>query len=100
MKNLILAASFFLLGLSMHTTGFAKARVLGIKQEAGSIQKKEKAKMKSENEVMRKQAKVEAQKNGAVKTKADGTPDKRYKENKKLKSDGTPDKRYKENKGK
>lgn len=30
--------------------------------------------------------------------KKDGTPDKRYKENKKLKKDGTPDKRYKENK--
>lgn len=38
--------------------------------------------------------------------KADGTPDKRYKENKApektvhLKKDGTPDKRYKENKNK
>lgn len=38
--------------------------------------------------------------------KADGTPDKRYKENKvpektvHLKKDGTPDKRYKENKNK
>jgi hypothetical protein len=30
--------------------------------------------------------------------KKDGTPDKRYKENKNLKKDGTPDKRYKENK--
>lgn len=29
--------------------------------------------------------------------KKDGTPDKRYKANKKLKKDGTPDKRYKEN---
>ena len=34
----------------------------------------------------------------AVKTKKDGTPDKRYAENKKLKKDGTPDKRYSENK--
>lgn len=33
--------------------------------------------------------------------KKDGTPDKRYKENKvHLKKDGTPDKRYKENKPK
>jgi hypothetical protein len=32
------------------------------------------------------------------KVKKDGTPDKRYKENKNLKKDGTPDKRYKENK--
>jgi hypothetical protein len=30
--------------------------------------------------------------------KKDGTPDKRYKSNKKLKKDGTPDKRYSENK--
>jgi hypothetical protein len=34
-----------------------------------------------------------------TKTKKDGTPDRRYKENQKLKNDGTPDKRYKENKG-
>ncbi|WP_034670340.1 hypothetical protein [Chryseobacterium populi] len=33
-----------------------------------------------------------------AKMKKDGTPDKRYKENKKLKKDGTPDKRYKVNK--
>lgn len=33
-----------------------------------------------------------------TKTKKDGTPDKRYKENKKIKKDGTPDKRYKSNK--
>ena len=34
----------------------------------------------------------------SIKVKADGTPDKRYAENKKLKADGTPDKRYNENK--
>jgi hypothetical protein len=34
----------------------------------------------------------------ATKTKKDGTPDKRYKENQKRKKDGTPDMRYKENK--
>ncbi|WES96749.1 hypothetical protein P2W68_18100 [Chryseobacterium arthrosphaerae] len=34
----------------------------------------------------------------AAKMKKDGTPDKRYKENKHLKKDGTPDKRYKANK--
>ncbi|WP_294290397.1 hypothetical protein [uncultured Chryseobacterium sp.] len=33
-----------------------------------------------------------------MKLKKDGTPDKRYKENKNLKKDGTPDKRYKANK--
>ncbi|MFL5740014.1 MAG: hypothetical protein ACJ75B_07345 [Flavisolibacter sp.] len=45
----------------------------------------------------------------SVKTKKDGTPDMRYKENKEaaktkttahVKKDGTPDKRYKENKNK
>lgn len=30
----------------------------------------------------------------AIKMKKDGTPDKRYKQNKHLKKDGTPDKRY------
>ena len=35
---------------------------------------------------------------GEVRTKKDGTPDKRYAENQKLKADGTPDKRYAENK--
>lgn len=34
----------------------------------------------------------------AAKMKKDGTPDKRYKQNKHLKKDGTPDKRYKVNK--
>ena len=32
--------------------------------------------------------------------KKDGTPDKRFKENKHLKADGTPDKRFKDNKPK
>lgn len=49
---------------------------------------------------------VQNSKSGATKLKSDGTPDMRYKENKKantskvkhLKKDGTPDKRYKENK--
>ena len=36
--------------------------------------------------------------NKEVKLKKDGTPDKRFKQNKKLKKDGTPDRRYKENK--
>ena len=43
-------------------------------------------------------AQTEKDKTTAAKTKKDGTPDKRYKENKHLKKDGTPDKRYKSNK--
>ena len=42
--------------------------------------------------------KVKADTEKGTKTKKDGTPDKRFKENKKLKKDGTPDKRFKENK--
>jgi len=46
--------------------------------------------------------KSEPKKETGAKLKADGTPDKRFKENKKekgkLKKDGTPDKRYKGNK--
>ena len=34
----------------------------------------------------------------SAQVKKDGTPDKRFKENKKLKKDGTPDKRFKQNK--
>lgn len=34
----------------------------------------------------------------AVKTKKDGTPDRRYKANQHLKKDGTPDRRYKASK--
>ncbi len=44
-----------------------------------------------------KQKAAATQPSGA-KLKQDGTPDRRYKENKKLKKDGTPDMRYKENK--
>lgn len=40
------------------------------------------------------------QKHDDRKMKKDGTPDKRYKENKHVKKDGTPDMRYKENKEK
>ncbi|CAG5018095.1 hypothetical protein DYBT9275_05925 [Dyadobacter sp. CECT 9275] len=47
----------------------------------------------------KKQTKTEkTQAPAGTKLKKDGTPDKRYAENKKLKKDGTPDKRYKEHK--
>lgn len=43
-------------------------------------------------------AKSATAKSKGVKTKADGTPDKRFSENQKLKADGTPDKRFSGNK--
>lgn len=45
-----------------------------------------------------KHAKEAKKESTAAPVKKDGTPDKRYKQNKNLKKDGTPDKRYKENK--
>ncbi len=53
---------------------------------------------KAKKETVKKEQSVKTNSSSAGKVKKDGTPDKRYKENKKLKKDGTPDKRYKENK--
>lgn len=101
MKKLLLVASFLGLGLiSSSIAQEAKKPVKTEKSEVKSEKKQEKEKMKAENQKMRSEAKNNQPSTGAVKTKADGTPDRRYKENKKLKADGTPDKRYKENKGK
>ena len=82
MKKLItLAASLF----------FACQALVGLAQEGKKAQKTE--------------TKQEISAETGKKLKKDGTPDKRYKENKEpekptgpLKKDGTPDKRYKENK--
>jgi hypothetical protein len=60
-----------------------------------SDKKLAKEKMKSENKETRAKAKIEAQTRTDSKMKSDGTPDRRYNQNKKLKKDGTPDKRYK-----
>jgi hypothetical protein len=56
----------------------------------------------AKKEVKTTKAKTEKTVAAAPKTKKDGTPDRRFKENKKaaagpLKKDGTPDKRYKSN---
>ena len=91
-------AAFLGFGMIASTNAFETKKVEN--QEVKSEKKVEKEKRKAEGQEMRTKAKAEAKSNGAAKTKADGTPDKRYKENKKLKADGTPDKRYKENKGK
>lgn len=67
---------------------------------AQSVKTTTKADNKAKVEVKKDnvQVKTEAPKaDNGTKLKKDGTPDKRYKENKHLKKDGTPDKRYKEN---
>lgn len=51
--------------------------------------------MKQETPAKGAKTQAPAISNTAIKTKKDGTPDKRYKANKQLKKDGTPDKRYK-----
>ena len=101
MKKILLFAAF--LGFGLGLTSYAqetKKEAQTEKKAMKSEKQMEKEKMKANNQEMRTKAKMESKPNGAVKTKADGTSDKRYKENKKLKADGTPDKRYKENKDK
>ncbi len=98
MKKLVMIAAF--LGLGWLSTASAQETKKESKQEVKSERKEQKDKMKAENHEQRNKEKAVAVSKGNTKTKADGTPDKRYKENKKLKKDGTPDKRYKDNKGK
>ena len=89
MKKLLLFAALF---------SFMTGTMLAQAPAAAPAQpKKEMAKVKSD---------VPAATQTAVKVtpaapmKKDGTPDKRFKANKKLKKDGTPDMRYKEHKAK
>lgn len=70
------------------------ALMLVLSLNAGAQQTKTVAKPADKKEV--KAAGTNAETKGPV--KKDGTPDKRYKANKKLKKDGTPDKRYNVNK--
>lgn len=97
MKKLLMA---FLATALIGTAGFAQTTP-GKNDKAGTVAK---------THVAKKEAKETAKATPATSTaghlKKDGTPDKRYKENKGLanstakhvKKDGTPDKRYKENK--
>lgn len=93
MKNLLVAVALII------GTGFA----FGQQTHPSALQKVVKV------DITKKTMPVTAQKNQRTKTvsinsnvsgmklKKDGTPDKRYKENKRLKKDGTPDRRYKSN---
>lgn len=88
MKKLMMALSLiFGLGLAtaQQTQPATAKKAETHKTEAKKVEKVAKA------------TKAEAAKPG-VKLKKDGTPDKRYKQNKHVKKDGTPDKRFKENK--
>ncbi len=69
--------------------------MLVLSLNAGAQQTKTAAKPADKKEVKATSSKPSEVK-GPV--KKDGTPDKRYKSNKKLKKDGTPDKRYNVNK--
>ena len=86
-----LAGIVMLMFLVMTGTAFA--------QTATQATKAATTKKKADQEVKaaKSEAKADAQATGA-KLKKDGTPDKRYAENKNLKKDGTPDKRFKANK--
>ncbi|ADQ82366.1 hypothetical protein J5295_04280 [Riemerella anatipestifer] len=105
MKKILIAMSF-VLGLSTaysqqvqgSVTSKAQEKVIKKEQKMQS-QKKDFKKEYSESAEKGKEGK-EAFEKGEYKgkLKADGTPDRRYKENRKLKKDGTPDKRFKNRK--
>ncbi len=99
MKKLVMMIAVVFLGWALSAQAQEKKNsAKSEKQVVQSDKKLEKEKMKAENKEMRTKAKMESHTTTATKNKADGTPDRRYKENKKLKKDGTPDKRYKDNK--
>lgn len=54
-------------------------------------------KTRTNQEITSTAGKVKTATAGTAPLKKDGTPDKRYKGNRKMKKDGTPDKRFKEN---
>ncbi|MDY3520148.1 hypothetical protein PG614_01490 [Riemerella anatipestifer] len=105
MKKILIAMSF-VLGLSTvysqqvqgSVTSKAQEKVIKKEQKMQS-QKKDFKKEYSESVEKGKEGKEAFEKGEKGehkgKLKADGTPDKRYKENRKLKKDGTPDKRFK-----
>ena len=113
MKKLFLAA-MAVLGLSIAGMAQTKAPAkktsekkthitAPAKSEAVAPASAKSEKVAKESKATHHEAKNEVAKTKAAngtKLKADGTPDKRYKENKKLKADGTADMRYKENKQK
>lgn len=90
MKNL--KAIMMVLLLVISGTAFAQTA-----QPATPAAKATAAKKKTDKEV---KVEVKTAEATGVKMKKDGTPDKRFAENKNLKKDGTPDKRYKEHKSK
>ena len=83
-----LAGIIMLMFLVMTGTAYAQTATPATK--AASTKKKADQEVKA----AKSDAKADAQSTGA-KLKKDGTPDKRYAENKNLKKDGTPDKRFK-----
>ncbi len=92
-----LAALFIAAGVSAQTDVKAKAA----RKEKANVAVSEKKLVKQESPAIKQQVAPAS----AAPMKKDGTPDKRYKENKEvkqagvpLKKDGTPDMRYKENK--
>lgn len=94
MKKLLLAILVF-----MFSTGAMFAQTAKPAQEKGKMAKK--ATNTGHQQVSAATTTTApAEGSTAKKMKKDGTPDKRYKENKHVKKDGTADKRFKENKDK
>ena len=95
MKKLLLMASLL---------GFMTGTLSAQTQPVAAPSKTQTPPAKAKMEVVKDKAsastpaKKEIKPSAAQKMKSDGTPDKRFKENKNVKKDGTPDKRFKANK--
>jgi len=92
MKRLILAALVLLLGTGV---GFAQQAPAKTHQTKTKHVKKEATAAKTKASASTTQATTASAATASTPVKKDGTPDKRYKQNKHLKKDGTPDKRFK-----
>ncbi|MDY3547844.1 hypothetical protein PG291_04425 [Riemerella anatipestifer] len=105
MKKIFIAMSFVLgLGTAYSqqvqgsVTSKAKERVIKKEQKMQSQKKSFKKQSSEVTEKGKGGKEAFAREWRKGKLKADGTPDRRYKENRKLKKDGTPDKRFKSRK--
>lgn len=95
MKKIILAALVLLLGTGI---GFAQQAPAKTTQDKAKHAKKEATAVKPKSSTSEQHVASAATSTSSTHLKKDGTPDKRYKQNKHLKKDGTPDKRFKSNK--
>lgn len=95
MKRIILAALVLLLSTGI---GFAQQTPAKTTQDKTKHAKKEATAVKPNTTAAEHHVASASAAPSSAHLKKDGTPDKRYRQNKHLKKDGTPDKRFKSSK--